>query len=160
MFFEVPDRSGATAVEFMAGLRVPLANRVKIITDGDSAYFEAVEGNIGADSCDNSALQSDRERQLKQTTYVYPENEREFVVRERPDGSVIIAPSDLPVLGDPAIVQMESDGGFRVTFGGEEEFTDSFGDAVERACELLSERMDKIAKGRADIDRFFDQEEV
>ena len=48
--YEVGDRSGATAFEFMNDLRLRLANpRVQLTTDGNSAYLEAVEGAFGAD---------------------------------------------------------------------------------------------------------------
>tara|TARA_R100001530_G_C4309967_1_gene152737 strand:+ start:168 stop:614 length:447 start_codon:yes stop_codon:yes gene_type:complete len=41
--FEVGDRSGATAIEFMDDLRARSANRVQLTTDGHKAYLEAVE---------------------------------------------------------------------------------------------------------------------
>lgn len=47
--FEVGDRSGATAIEFMDDLRRRLANRVQLTTDGHKAYLEAVEGAFGGD---------------------------------------------------------------------------------------------------------------
>ena len=47
--YEVGDRSGATAIEFMDDLRARLANRVQLTTDGHSAYLEAVEGAFGED---------------------------------------------------------------------------------------------------------------
>ena len=47
--FEVGDRSGATAIEFMDDLRARLANRVQLTTDGHKAYLEAVEGAFGGD---------------------------------------------------------------------------------------------------------------
>ena len=47
--WEVGDRSGATAIEFMDDLRARLANRVQLTTDGHSAYLEAVEGAFGED---------------------------------------------------------------------------------------------------------------
>jgi IS1 family transposase len=47
--FEVGDRSGATAIEFMDDLRSRLANRVQLTTDGHRAYLEAVEGAFGED---------------------------------------------------------------------------------------------------------------
>ncbi len=47
--YEVGDRSGATAIEFMDDLRARLANRVQLTTDGHKAYLEAVEGAFGAD---------------------------------------------------------------------------------------------------------------
>jgi IS1 family transposase len=47
--YEVGDRSGATALEFMDDLRRRLANRVQLTTDGHKAYLEAVEGAFGAD---------------------------------------------------------------------------------------------------------------
>jgi len=47
--FEVGDRSGATAIEFMDDLRSRLANRVQLTTDGHKAYLEAVEGAFGGD---------------------------------------------------------------------------------------------------------------
>ena len=47
--YEVGDRSGATAIEFMDDLRDRLANRVQLTTDGHKAYLEAVEGAFGAD---------------------------------------------------------------------------------------------------------------
>ena len=47
--YEVGDRSGATAFEFINDLRLRLANRVQLTTDGNSAYLEAVEGAFGAD---------------------------------------------------------------------------------------------------------------
>ena len=47
--YEVGDRSGATAIEFMDDLRSRLANRVQLTTDGHRAYLEAVEGAFGGD---------------------------------------------------------------------------------------------------------------
>ena len=47
--YEVGDRSGSTAIEFMDDLRSRLANRVQLTTDGHKAYLEAVEGAFGAD---------------------------------------------------------------------------------------------------------------
>ena len=47
--YEVGDRSGATALEFMDDLRSRLANRVQLTTDGHRAYLEAVEGAFGDD---------------------------------------------------------------------------------------------------------------
>lgn len=47
--FEVGDRSGATAIEFMDDLCARLANRVQLTTDGHKAYLEAVEGAFGGD---------------------------------------------------------------------------------------------------------------
>ncbi len=47
--YEVGDRSGATAIEFMDDLRRRLANRVQLTTDGHKAYLDAVEGAFGAD---------------------------------------------------------------------------------------------------------------
>ncbi len=47
--YEVGDRSGATAIEFMDDLRARLANRVQLTTDGHKAYLEAVEGAFGGD---------------------------------------------------------------------------------------------------------------
>ena len=46
--YEVGDRSGATAIEFMDDLRSRLVNRVQLTTDGHKAYLEAVEGAFGA----------------------------------------------------------------------------------------------------------------
>ncbi|MDE0418281.1 MAG: IS1 family transposase [bacterium] len=45
--YEIGDRSGATAIEFMDDLRKRLANRVQLTTDGLKAYLEAVEGAFG-----------------------------------------------------------------------------------------------------------------
>ena len=47
--FEVGDRSGATALDFMTDLRARLATRVRLTTDGHNAYLEAVEGAFGGD---------------------------------------------------------------------------------------------------------------
>lgn len=47
--YEVGDRSGETAIEFMDNLRTRLANRVQLTTDGLRAYLEAVEGAFGGD---------------------------------------------------------------------------------------------------------------
>jgi IS1 family transposase len=47
--YEIGDRSGATAIEFMDDLCARLANRVQITTDGHKAYLEAVEGAFGGD---------------------------------------------------------------------------------------------------------------
>ena len=47
--WKVGDRTAATAVEFMDGLRARLANRVQLTTDGHRAYLEAVEGAFGED---------------------------------------------------------------------------------------------------------------
>ena len=54
---------------------------------------------------------------------------------------------------------MDSDGDFMITFGDAHEFAESFDAALEAACRLVSEKFDKVAKGRADMDRFFDAEE-
>ncbi len=45
--YEVGDRSGATALEFMDDLCKRLASRVQLTTDGLKAYLEAVEGAFG-----------------------------------------------------------------------------------------------------------------
>ena len=45
--YEIGDRSGATAIEFMDDLRSRLANRVQLTTDGHKAYLDAVEGAFG-----------------------------------------------------------------------------------------------------------------
>jgi IS1 family transposase len=45
----VGDRSGQAAIEMMDDVRVRLANRVQISTDGHRAYLEAVEGAFGGD---------------------------------------------------------------------------------------------------------------
>ena len=47
--FEVGDRSGATALDFMTDLRARLATRVQLTTDGHKAYLETVEGPFGGD---------------------------------------------------------------------------------------------------------------
>ena len=47
--YEVGDRSGETAIEFMDDLRARLENRVQLTTDGLKAYLEAVEGAFGGD---------------------------------------------------------------------------------------------------------------
>ncbi len=47
--WEVGDRSGKTAGEFMGNVSGRLANRVQLTTDGNNAYLEAVEGAFGAD---------------------------------------------------------------------------------------------------------------
>ena len=47
--YEVGDRSGATAIEFMDDLSGRLANRVQLTTDGYKVYLEAVEGAFGGD---------------------------------------------------------------------------------------------------------------
>jgi IS1 family transposase len=47
--FEVGDRSGDTALDFMTDLRDRLATRVQLTTDGHKAYLEAVEGAFGGD---------------------------------------------------------------------------------------------------------------
>ena len=47
--YEVGDRSGLTALEFMDDLRSRLVHRVQLTTDGHRAYLEAVEGAFGAD---------------------------------------------------------------------------------------------------------------
>lgn len=47
--FEVGDRSGETALEFMDDLASRLATRVQLTTDGHKAYLEAVEGAFGMD---------------------------------------------------------------------------------------------------------------
>ena len=47
--WEVGDRSGATAIEFMDDPRSRLPNRVQLTTDGHKAYLEAVEGAFGGD---------------------------------------------------------------------------------------------------------------
>lgn len=47
--YEVGDRSGATAYEFMMDLAARLATRVQLTTDGHKAYLDAVEGAFGGD---------------------------------------------------------------------------------------------------------------
>ncbi len=47
--YEVGDRSGGTAYEFMVDLASRLSNRVQLTTDGHKAYLEAVEGAFGGD---------------------------------------------------------------------------------------------------------------
>jgi IS1 family transposase/lambda repressor-like predicted transcriptional regulator len=47
--YQIGDRSGATALEFMDDLRARLATRVQLTTDGHKAYLEAVEGAFGGD---------------------------------------------------------------------------------------------------------------
>lgn len=47
--YEVGDRSGATAREFIADLRNRLANRVQLTTDGHKVYLEAVDKAFGID---------------------------------------------------------------------------------------------------------------
>ena len=47
--YEVGDRSGATAREFIADLRNRLANRVQLTTDGHRVYLEAVDNAFGID---------------------------------------------------------------------------------------------------------------
>ena len=47
--YEVGDRSGATAYEFMVDLASRLRNRVHLTTDGHKAYLDAVEGAFGGD---------------------------------------------------------------------------------------------------------------
>ncbi len=47
--YEIGDRSGATAIEFMDDLRARLVNRVQLTTDGHKTYLEAVEGAFGGD---------------------------------------------------------------------------------------------------------------
>lgn len=47
--FNVSDRSGDAAMEFVCDLSKRLANRVQVTTDGHRAYIEAVERAFGAD---------------------------------------------------------------------------------------------------------------
>jgi IS1 family transposase len=47
--YEVGDRSGDTAYEFMVDLASRLNNRVQLTTDGHKAYLDAVEGAFGGD---------------------------------------------------------------------------------------------------------------
>ncbi|MCY3725015.1 MAG: IS1 family transposase, partial [Rhodobacteraceae bacterium] len=47
--WEVGDRSGRTALEFIDDLRYRLANRVQLTTDGHRAYLEAVEAVFGGE---------------------------------------------------------------------------------------------------------------
>ena len=47
--YEVGDRSGETAVEFMENPQAQLANRVQLTTDGHKSCLEAVEGASGGD---------------------------------------------------------------------------------------------------------------
>lgn len=47
--WEVGDRSGQTAIEFIDDLRARLANRMQLTTYGQKAYLEAVDGAIGGD---------------------------------------------------------------------------------------------------------------
>lgn len=47
--YEVGDRSGDTAYEFMVDLASRLRNRVHQTTDGHKAYLDAVEGAFGGD---------------------------------------------------------------------------------------------------------------
>ena len=47
--YEIGDRTGETAMEFMDDLRPRLANRVQLTTEGHRAYLEAVEGAFGGE---------------------------------------------------------------------------------------------------------------
>ena len=47
--WQVGDRSGETAIDFMDDLRPRLVNRVQLTSDGHKAYLEAVEGAFGGD---------------------------------------------------------------------------------------------------------------
>lgn len=47
--YEVGDRSGATAREFIADLRNRLANRIQLTTDGHKVYLDAVDNAFGID---------------------------------------------------------------------------------------------------------------
>ena len=47
--YEVGDRSGTTANEFIAELRNRLANRVQLTTDGHKVYLEAIDNAFGID---------------------------------------------------------------------------------------------------------------
>ena len=47
--YEVGDRSGATAIEFMDDPWSRLTTRVQLTTDGHKAYLEALEGAFGGD---------------------------------------------------------------------------------------------------------------
>ena len=47
--YEVGDRSGMTALEFMDDLQQRLSHRVQLTTDGHRVYLEAVEHAFGAD---------------------------------------------------------------------------------------------------------------
>ena len=44
--YEVGDRSGDTAYEFMVDRASRLSNRVQLTTDGHRAYLDAVEGGV------------------------------------------------------------------------------------------------------------------
>jgi IS1 family transposase len=45
--YEVGDRSGATALNFMTDLQALLSTCVQLTTDGHKAYLEAVEAAFG-----------------------------------------------------------------------------------------------------------------
>ena len=47
--YELGDRSAATALDFMTDLKLRLANRVQLTTDGHRAYLQAIEGAFGGD---------------------------------------------------------------------------------------------------------------
>ena len=47
--YEIGDRSAATGFEFMNDLRLRLAHRMQLTTDGHAAYLSAVEEAFGAD---------------------------------------------------------------------------------------------------------------
>ena len=47
--WQIGDRSGATAIELLDGLRSRLANRVQLTTDGHRPYLDAVEGTFDGD---------------------------------------------------------------------------------------------------------------
>ena len=47
--YQVGNRDGATALDFMDDVRARLASRVQLTTDGLKAYLEAVEGAFGGD---------------------------------------------------------------------------------------------------------------
>ena len=92
-------------------------------------------------------------------TYLYEsnENKREFTVTKRSDGTVTVSPSERATLGNQAKVRMDSDGDFAIIWDNKTVDVDSFADALETACKLISEKLDKVAKSQSEMDRFFEK---
>lgn len=95
----------------------------------------------------------------KKQTYRYGSDNREFVVTRLPRGTVTVAAYDHPPSKDPASIDMDDEGNFWVTYGNEKEMHGTFPDAVDAACEFISAVVDKVAKSRAEVNRFFDTED-
>lgn len=67
--YEVGDRSGDTAYEFMVDLASRLSNRVQLTTDGHKVYLDAVEGAFGGDRQTTQCLLSSMAAGVSETLH-------------------------------------------------------------------------------------------